>query len=454
MSGARLFFVAFVWVFLVASAIALWPGLLMLAVLLVVAAGKYPEFRAGAWLASLRRRWLLALGVFTYVFLHAGALKSFFAALQKQPIDAVAALLYGPMIIALMFFVYLKMGKQMPQYLDYLGGGGMDEVRQRMADAPAATGVPFVTPLDLADRLKQRVLGQDAILDTLAAGVLRRTALRRPNKPLLVALLVGATGAGKTETAKALAVACAGEGRSTAPLIRIDCNELSSAEGVQRLIGAPPGYIGSEAGGQLTRAIVRERGGVILLDELEKAHPNVLLTLMGLLDEARLTEQSTGTVADARDFVVLATSNAEHERIAEIAASPIDEAERTRAVKDILRSVWRPEQLARMDFVLAYQPLGIDARAALIVKLLLGFARDAGVQVAPGGIEPAAVVAALQRGNALASYGVRELARALENEVMDALLEAHAAGAAYVRVAFDGASITVEAVEPGKAQRA
>lgn len=431
---------------------------------LFLATRQWPEFRAWRWLGSLRRR-PAGLGVLVLMVVGESATRGFVFELRRLwgdgNGDVVVAGTAALVILGLFAVAKHTLGKfDMPNYLRYLGGGGIGELRDRFDAAPPENGPALLVPPDLAERLKAEVLGQDQILDELAAGVLRRVELRRPGKPLFVALLVGATGAGKTESAKALARACAPGGAKTAPLVRIDCNELTGEFGVQRLIGAPPGYVGSEAGGQLTQAIMRSRGGVILLDEIEKAHPNVMMTLMTLLDEARLTEQSTGAVADARDFVILATSNAEHERIAEIASSAGEKSEKLKATKDALRAHWRAEQLARFDAIFAFGPLPFEAKAALIVKALLGFAEETGLKIPPGGIAIDAVLAALRRGHALESYGVRELFRALESEVMDGLLEAARAQAKWVRIEADAAALRVvpllapEAAEAEKAARA
>lgn len=410
-----------------------------------------PDHPWDEWLGSLRRRpagWILAGWVVLaglaagYFFEAGGALLA-----GEDMLAAAAAVAVAGFVLFLLFYWEISAMKKnpMPSYLQLIGGGGVAEVRARLDADPAKAPLQIIVPPDLAAQLKHQVLGQEIALDELAEGVIRRARLRRKNKPIFVALLVGATGAGKTETAKALAQALGSEQRA-APLIRIDCAELSSDQGVQRLIGAPPGYVGSDQGGQLTNAIKRERGGVILFDEIEKAHEKVLLTLMALLDEARLTDQSSGDTADASGFVLLFTSNAEHEAIAAIAASTPPGPDRTRALKDILGRLWRPEQLSRFDAILAFQPLPFQARCELIAKVIWGFAEEAGVEIVPDGLDPAAIADAIRKGVALEKYGVRELHRALERELMDGLLLAREQGAKYVRIEADADGLRVVAL--------
>jgi DNA polymerase III delta prime subunit len=319
-------------------------------------------------------------------------------------------------------------GKEMPDYLDLLGPGGLDAVKNAMKGA-SASGMS--APDDLADQLKKRVLGQDQIVEDVAATVTRRLRLRRKNKPVCVVMFAGATGAGKTELAKALAEALKGE------LIRVDCNEMTESHSVQRLIGAPPGYMGSDQPGQLTGALAKARQGVLLLDEIEKADKKVMDVLMGLLDEGRITDQSTGATVNADSFIVVMTSNAAHAEIAEIAADEPDPVARAGRVKDVLQRFFRPEQLARIDAIYPFQPLPFEARVQLVLLMLMRFAHEARVSIAPGGVDPAAVATALQAQEKVAGYGVREFQRTLEAAVMDGLLIAAEGGAKAVTIHVD-----------------
>ena len=293
-----------------------------------------------------------------------------------------------------------------------------------------------INPENLARRISEEVIGQDAIVRDVAGQIARRIRLARTKKPIGVFMFVGATGAGKTELAKAIAK-YAFEGRLT----RVDCNELTAEHSVQRLIGAPPGYIGSESGGQLTRDIQRLGSGVILLDEIEKAHEATLRTLMGLMDEGRLTEASTGQVMDASQFVIVITSNAEHAALAEIAETIADPDDRRRAVRDTLTGVFRPEQLARIDDIHCFAHLDRRALVQVVGKFLFGFAKDTGVELV--NVDSTLLVDTVIRHEKSAKYGIRELIRLVERAIVDGMLDRRAEGFRRVEIISDGTQVEV-----------
>jgi ATP-dependent Clp protease ATP-binding subunit ClpB len=258
-----------------------------------------------------------------------------------------------------------------------------------------------------------------------------------------VFLLVGATGSGKTELAKSLAKH-AFENR----LIRFDMNEFTEGHSTQRLVGAPPGYVGSDDGGQLTRVVTRMRSGVLLLDEIEKAHSDVYKLIMGLLDEGRITEQSTGLTADASAFVIIMTSNAEHAKLAALMQKVGDPDERRRAVKDTLLGVFKPEQLARVDDIFCFAPLDRRAIAQVIGKFLYSFADEAGVKLAK--VDADLLIQTILRHEKQESYGIRELVRLIEKAVIDGMLAARDAGAQAVEIhVADHDRIEILPVRPG-----
>ena len=324
--------------------------------------------------------------------------------------------------------------------------GQQDALAGFLSGSPAAShgGTADLSGLDpaaVAAEIKSRVIGQDAAVDQSVSLIFRRARLRRPAKPVCTLLYVGATGAGKTELAKAIA-----ETVFAGRLIRIDCAELSQSHCSQRLIGSPPGYLGSDQGGWLCREIGKVRTGVLLLDEIEKAHPDVLTTLMALLDEARITEQSTGTTYSATGFVVVLTSNAAAGDIAQIVqASPEESPERAGRVKDALRGAgFKPEVLARVDQVLPFGELSRAAAAEIVGLFLQRYAADVGLEIRS--VDAALLIDLITKREALAGYGVREVVRLVESAVVDGLLEARDAGYKAVAISIDGDAVRVAGV--------
>jgi hypothetical protein len=355
---------------------------------------------------------------------------------------ALAALALGGLYLSIEIIEEKKMKKVM----DLVPQGQHDALAGFLAGAPAAStgGIADLSGLDAAavtQDVKARVIGQNAAVEQSVSLIFRRARLRRPNKPVATLLYVGATGSGKTELAKALADALFA-GR----MIRVDCAELSQAQSTQRLIGSPPGYVGSEQGGWLCREIGKVRTGVLLLDEIEKAHPDVLTTIMALLDEARITEQSTGTTYSATGFVVILTSNAAAGEIAAILkASPADSPERAGRVKDALRGAgFKPEVLARVDQVMPFGELSRAAVAEIVGLFLQRFAQDAGLEIQS--VDAGLLIDLITRREALAGYGVREVVRLVESAVVDGLLEARDAGYKAVAISIVGDTVRVAGV--------
>lgn len=305
--------------------------------------------------------------------------------------------------------------------------------QERFDDFVSADESPVVidiNPVALAAAMRADVIGQDHIIEDVATTLARRVQLTRRKKPLAVLMFVGATGAGKTELAKSIAKH-AFENR----LLRFDMNEFTEGHSTQRLIGSPPGYMGSDQGGQLTREIKRMRSGVILFDEIEKAHPDVYKLIMGLLDEGRITEQSSGQTMDACKFAIVLTSNAEHEKLAHLVKTVSDLDERKRATKDTLQSVFKPEQLARIDEIFVFGNLDRRSLAKVIGKFLFGFADDAGVEI--DSVDAELLIQTITK-HEKSDCGIRELIRLVEKAVLDGMLEARAAG--FSSVAIDAGS--------------
>ncbi|MEM6394495.1 MAG: AAA family ATPase, partial [Planctomycetota bacterium] len=223
--------------------------------------------------------------------------------------------------------------------------------------------------LHLDDLLHQRVVGQDEAVRLVSDAVLRaRAGIADPNRPIGSFLFLGPTGVGKTETARALAEALFD---SEDNIVRIDMSEYMEKHAVARLIGAPPGYIGYDEGGQLTEAVRRKPYSVLLFDEVEKAHPDVFNTLLQLLDDGRLTD-SQGRTVSFKNTVVIMTSNLGSQHLLDdaiLGAGDIDEPSRNAVLADV-RAHFRPEFLNRVDELILFKPLTL-AEIERIVDLLI-----------------------------------------------------------------------------------
>ncbi|HEY7404659.1 MAG TPA: ATP-dependent chaperone ClpB [Candidatus Angelobacter sp.] len=238
------------------------------------------------------------------------------------------------------------------------------------------TGIPVSKMLEgevkklvnMEDRLRQRVVGQDPALSRVANAVRRsRAGLSDPRKPIGSFIFLGPTGVGKTELARALAEFLFDDEHA---LVRIDMSEYMEKHAVARLIGAPPGYIGYDEGGQLTEAVRRRPYCTILFDEIEKAHPDVFNILLQILDDGRLTD-SRGRTVDFKNTVIIMTSNIGASYLqAEGVSSPEAFAEATEHVMEALRQHFRPEFLNRVDDVIVFSPLG-EEQLTHIIELRL-----------------------------------------------------------------------------------
>lgn len=218
--------------------------------------------------------------------------------------------------------------------------------------------------LRLDELLHQRVVGQDEAVNLVVDAVIRaRSGIKDPGKPIGSFIFLGPTGVGKTELAKALAETLFD---SESNMIRIDMSEYMEKFSVSRLIGAPPGYVGYEEGGQLTEAVRRRPYSVILLDEIEKAHPEVFNVLLQILDDGRVTD-SQGRTVDFKNCVIIMTSNVGSPQLLEGLSSTGEIGEETRtAVMLEMRRAFRPEFLNRVDEIVLFKPLLLEEIEAIV----------------------------------------------------------------------------------------
>ena len=285
----------------------------------------------------------------------------------------------------------------------------------------AWTGVPVSKMMQgdmeklrhLEEHLKERVIGQDEAVHAVASAVRRsRAGLSDPDRPLGSFLFMGPTGVGKTELAKALAEALFDDERA---MVRIDMSEYMEKFSVQRLIGAPPGYVGYDEGGQLTEAVRRHPYTVVLLDELEKAHPDVFNVLLQVLDDGRLTD-GQGRVVSFKNAIIIMTSNLGSQFILETTGK--DELQQK--MQEVLKQAFRPEFVNRIDDVVYFNSLGY-ADIERIVDLQLDDVRERlarerlSMTVTPSAMD------ALSLGGLDPAFGARPLRRLIQNKVVDGI---------------------------------
>ncbi len=215
--------------------------------------------------------------------------------------------------------------------------------------------------LNLKERLKQRVMGQDGALTLVSEAILRaRSGMKDPNRPIGSFIFLGPTGVGKTEVARSLAYELFDDERH---MIRIDCSEYMESFNVSRLIGAPPGYVGYDEGGVLTEAVRRNPYSIVLFDEIEKAHPDVLNLLLQILDDGRLTD-SQGRTVDFKNTIIIMTSNLGSEYILE------ETPDAKELVLKELKSHFRPELINRIDEIIVFDSLKKDTALEILEKLI------------------------------------------------------------------------------------
>ncbi len=366
------------------------------------------------------------------------------------------------------------------QILDLAGArtrrrGGKDVGTTEIAEVVSElSGVPEERLLEsdaermlrLEELLAKRIVGHTAALERIAAVLRRNASGFRSRRPIGTFLLLGPTGVGKTETAKAIAECLF---HSADAMTRLDLSEYAESHAIARLVGSPPGYVGHDAGGQLTEAVRRRPYQVILLDEIEKAHRDVLEGFLGVFDEGRLTD-GRGRTVDFTNTVILLTSNIGADlapkaqtrgRIGFGTATPKARAEQRardisayqEAVADAAKKALPPELYNRLDEVLAFAPLGRDDVAEVARRILRGLARDLeasrGVKL---DASQAAVEALLDQGGFDPELGARPMRRAIgrliEAPIAEMILKGQLRRGDVATVDVEGGAIVVDAVTP------
>ena len=309
---------------------------------------------------------------------------------------------------------------------------GEEDVAQIVA---AWTGIPVAKLtedesrrlINLENTLHGRVVGQEEAVKSVARAIRRaRAGLKDPNRPIGSFIFLGPTGVGKTELCKALAEALFGDENS---MVRVDMSEYMEKHSVSRMIGSPPGYVGHEEGGQLTEKVRRKPYSVILLDEVEKAHPDVFNVLLQIMEDGRLTD-GQGRVVDFKNTVIVMTSNAGAHALRKqrtVGFGGGDDSERTyEAMKENImgevRNIFRPEFLNRVDEIIVFHALEqaeIDAIARLLLNQVCARLAERGIALE---VDEAALALIAKSGYDL-QYGARPLRRAIQRMVEDALSE-------------------------------
>ncbi|HEX4444579.1 MAG TPA: AAA family ATPase [Galbitalea sp.] len=298
--------------------------------------------------------------------------------------------------------------------------------------------------LSLESELGRRLIGQKPAVRAVSEAVRRsRAGISDPGRPTGSFMFLGPTGVGKTELAKALAEYLFDDEKA---LVRIDMSEYGEKFAVSRLVGAPPGYIGFEQGGQLTEAVRRRPYSVVLLDEIEKAHPEVFDVLLQVLDDGRLTD-GQGRTVDFRNTILILTSNLGSQILTD---QTVDWEDRESAVQDLVRQAFKPEFINRLDDIVVFAPLTTDDLGQIVSlyvdrlalrladrRLELAVTPDARAWLAERGFDPI--------------YGARPLRRLMQHEIDDKLARALLAGdiadGDTVKVDFEGDGLTVSRMD-------
>ena len=364
---------------------------------------------------------------------------------------ALALFLVAVSAVCLMAMIAYK-GLYQGRYLPKLILRPLDRLADRMSGT-ARKQPAQLTVLDVdefAAKLKARVIGQDEVIDQIARTLRRRIAARRPNKPLAVFCFAGPPGVGKTYLAKVIADTLYGDARH---LHFVDMSQNSA----WTLFGSPRGYVGSDSYGQIASMLRDVPNSVVLLDEFEKADSEVHKRFLTAWNDGFITEASDGKKFSTSEAVFILTTNAASRRIGEMTRDHRGPAEDLdRMVKSALADArFAPEVLSRIDEVFAFREMkGLDI-ARVVALEVESMTHQYGLAIAPGGIDPLILLAAIDRvTTAPPKGGVREIARGIEKLIADGLVDAKVEGASQVRLVADGEKVKVVPVGDADASTA
>ena len=348
-------------------------------------------------------------------------------------------------IVTVGFIVYkgLYQGRYLPRFIMDVLDRLTNKAALEKAYGAKSGQLTVINAEELAAKLKARVIGQDAVIDQIARQLRRRIAARRPNKPLAVFCFAGAPGVGKTHLAKCLAEELYG---SANHLHFIDMSTAMAPHAAQTLFGSPKGYVGSGSYGQVTASLRDIPNSVMLLDEFEKAHPDVHKRFLTAWNDGFVTEVSDGAKIATNETIFILTTNAAARRIGEMARDHKGTPEELdRMVKSTLGDAkFAPEVLSRIDEVFAFREMkGLDI-ARIVALELENATKQFGLEIAEGGIDPAILLDSIDEvGKSGAKGGVRDIARAIEKQVTDGLIDAKADGATKIRFVGNGENVQV-----------
>jgi ATP-dependent Clp protease ATP-binding subunit ClpC len=284
---------------------------------------------------------------------------------------------------------------------------------------------------EMTAALNDRVKGQEHVTADVSRLIKLQWAKEKRKRPIANLLFVGKTGTGKTELAKAMAEYLYKDEKA---MLQFDCGDLKTPESIVRLIGSPVGYVGSERGGELTRAVLNNPKRLILFDEVEKAHTQVLDVFLSMMGDGRLAEQGSGKVADFTQSIIILTSNEGADAVTKLQEEITDPHELTNAVKGqlVAGGKFRPEIAGRIDKVYVFKPLEGIVVAEIVVQKMSNVARQYGLELVY--IDAHLIMTALDAGNKLKEFGIRALETAIGDMLGDHFIAAKEAGCKRVRL--------------------